>query len=138
MSTRIILDTGPLVALLVAREEHHAWAREQFAAVTPPLLTCEAVLSECLYLLAAYPPGGTAVMEMVRRGVITVPFQFNREAESVSRLLRKYHEVPASFADACLVRMSELYDDVAIMTLDSDFTVYRRHGRQAIPLRMPR
>lgn len=138
MSRHVILDTGPLVALLVAREEHHDWAREQFAAVTAPLLTCEAVLSEALYLLTPYSPGGAAVMEMVRRGVIAVPFHFGREAESVSRLLYKYRDVPASFADACLVRMSELYEEPTVMTLDNDFTVYRRHGRQPIPLCIPR
>lgn len=137
MSARVILDTGPLVALLVAREQHHDWAKRQFAVVEPPLFTCEAVLSECLYLLAPYEPGVTAVVEMLRRGVIAVPFQFSREVESVSRLLHKYRDVPASFADACLIRMSEQSTDVRIMTLDSDFTVYRRHGRQPIPLIMP-
>jgi hypothetical protein len=39
-----------------------------------------------------------------------------------------------SLADACLVRLSELRADSEVMTLDGDFTIYRRHGRQVIPL----
>jgi hypothetical protein len=42
----MIADTGPLVALLNRREQHHEWAREQFSLVRPPLWTCEVVLSE--------------------------------------------------------------------------------------------
>ncbi|HNG34544.1 MAG TPA: pilus assembly protein, partial [Blastocatellia bacterium] len=56
---------------------------------------------------------------------------------AVSKLLEKYADVPMSFADACLVRMSELYPDSAVFTLDSDFKIYRRNGRQAIPLIFP-
>jgi hypothetical protein len=42
-----------------------------------------------------------------------------------------------SLADGCLVRMSELAADGVVFTLDSDFRIYRRHGRQKIPLLMP-
>jgi len=44
---------------------------------------------------------------------------------------------PMSLADACLVRMAELYDEAAVLTLDSDFTIYRKNGRQVIPLIAP-
>lgn len=52
--------------------------------------------------------------------------------------MRRYADVPMSLADACLVRMSELSDDASVLTLDSDFRIYRRLGRQAIPLLTPR
>ncbi len=51
--------------------------------------------------------------------------------------MRRYAEVPMSLADACLVRMAELIDDAAVMTFDADFRIYRRRGRQVIPLLAP-
>jgi predicted nucleic acid-binding protein len=51
--------------------------------------------------------------------------------------MTKYADVPMSLADACLIRMTELDDSRAVMTLDGDFLVYRRHGRQVIPVMMP-
>ncbi len=51
--------------------------------------------------------------------------------------MQRYADQPMSFADACLVRMTELHPDSMLITLDGDFRVYRRHGRQAIPLATP-
>jgi predicted nucleic acid-binding protein len=56
---------------------------------------------------------------------------------AVRALFERYDNVPASLADACLVRMSELYEPCHVLTLDSDFLIYRRHGRKMIPLLMP-
>jgi predicted nucleic acid-binding protein len=58
--------------------------------------------------------------------------------DAVLRLLAKYADVPMSFADACLVRMTETLNDPVLLTTDADFRIYRRHGRQAIPCVMPR
>jgi predicted nucleic acid-binding protein len=55
----------------------------------------------------------------------------------VARLLAKYRETPMSLADACLVRMAELHAGARVFTIDSDFKIYRCHGRQAIPLIFP-
>jgi predicted nucleic acid-binding protein len=51
--------------------------------------------------------------------------------------MEKYTDVPMSFADACLVRMAEILPDPILLTTDTDFRVYRRHGRQIIPCAMP-
>lgn len=56
---------------------------------------------------------------------------------SVLRLLNKYANIPMSLADACLVRMTETLPDPVILTTDSDFRIYRRHGRQIVPCAMP-
>ena len=52
--------------------------------------------------------------------------------------MRKYGDVPMSFADACLVRMSEVVADPLLLTTDSGFRVYRRHGRLVVPCVLPR
>jgi len=59
------------------------------------------------------------------------------QVSTVRALFERYDNVPASLADACLVRMSELYDPCRVLTLERDFLIYRRHGRKVIPLLMP-
>ena len=73
-----------------------------------------------------------AVFEWLQNGAIVVPFHLSNEIPQIETLMRKYADVPMSFADACLVRMAELHDDSAILTLDTDFLIYRKHGRQRI------
>jgi predicted nucleic acid-binding protein len=133
----VLLDTGPLVSLVNRRERHHDWAAARFGELAPPLETCESVLSEACFLLRRYPGGTDAVMALVERGVVSPSFSLAKEQARVRRFLKRYHETPMSLADACLVRMSELIPDSAVMTLDADFKIYRRHGRELIPLIAP-
>jgi predicted nucleic acid-binding protein len=132
-----LLDTGPLVALLNRRDRYHDWARRELDTHRPPLLTCEPVLSEACYLLRADAKGPAAVLELVRRGALRVAFDLDQEAAAVQRLLASYADVPMDLADACLVRMAEQNPASFLLTLDTDFRIYRMHGRQVIPLRMP-
>jgi predicted nucleic acid-binding protein len=113
---------------------HHRWAVEQFGRLEAPLATCEAVLSEACSLLRAFEGGPAAVLELADRGVLELPFVLEDEVAVVKRLLTRYRNLPMSLADACLVRLSELRADSQVMTLDRHFAVYRRHGRQVIPL----
>ena len=137
MTERVILDTGPLVALLDAGDTAHAWTVRQFREITGPLLTCEPVLAEALYLVRSLRPAQEKILEWVERGVLLCPFRLSEEVARVSALWKKYSDVPISLADACLVCMSEQHDDHRLCTLDSDFTVYRKHGREPIPLIIP-
>lgn len=137
MAALVIVDTGPLVAGLRKRDRHHAWTRAQLESLPAPLATCEAVLSEAFFVLQRVRGGGARLAAMVDRGVVEVRFDFQDERESTLRLLRKYGDTPMSFADACLVRMCELHRDSRLLTLDLDFTIYRRNGRERIPLLAP-
>jgi predicted nucleic acid-binding protein len=131
----VIIDTGPLVAFLNRRDRHHVWASEQFGALAPPLLTCEAVLSEAAYLVRGLAGGPDAILEFVARGVVKPTFRLQEEVSSVKALMRRYAR---DLADACLVRMSEIHSDCVVLTIDSEFRdVYRRHGRQVIPTILP-
>lgn len=49
----------------------------------------------------------------------------------------RYKDVPMSLADASLVKMSEQYGHVRLLTTDREFQVYRRFGRSVIPLLSP-
>ena len=137
MTEKVILDTGPLVALLDAGDKAHNWTIRQFQQITGPLLTCEPVLAEAMYLLRSLRPAQEKILEWIERSVLLCPFTLADEATQVRRLWKKYADVPMSLADTCLVRMAEKFDDHAICTLDSDFTVYRKQGRKTIPLITP-
>jgi predicted nucleic acid-binding protein len=125
------------VAFLNRQDKYHSWAIAQWGQIAPPMLTCEAVLSEACFLLAQTELGNEPVLRLLQRGVLTLPFHLEDQAQAIARLLEKCRSVPISLADACLVRMSELYPPGQVFTLGSDFAVYRRHGRQVIPAIVP-
>ena len=136
--TAIIVDTGPIVALLNRRERDHVWIAKAMDTIEPPMFTCDAVLSEACFLLRDVERGSDAVLELVARGLIRTDFHLTAELEPVRALMKKFSSVPMSLADACLVRMAELEHDSRVLTLDSDFKIYRRNRRQLIPVLMPR
>jgi predicted nucleic acid-binding protein len=137
LSQAVLLDTGPLVALLDRRDRYHGWAKGQVATLPPMFHACEPVITEACFLLRTQPDGQRALMRMIQRRLIRIEFRLTQEAESVDALLRRYANVPMSLADACVVRMSEVVPDSTVFTLDGDFRIYRRHGRQLISLIMP-
>ena len=137
MIRRVLLDTGPLIAFIDQRDRNHAWVKSQFADILPPLLTCEAVLTEACYLARRASGGVPAALGLFERGVARLAFDLDEDFAQVSALVQRYANVPMSLADACLVRMSELVSNCVILTLDGDFRVYRRHRRQKIPLVIP-
>ncbi len=133
----VLADTGALVALVDRSDAWHEWAVEVFKTLRPPLLTCEAVLAEAWHLLGESGPSRNALARLHANGILHVAFDFETEAAAVWRLLHKYADTPMDFADACLVRMAELHTEPRVWTTDSDFRVYRRNGRQTIPLIFP-
>ena len=137
MKKDVILDTGPLVALLNRRDRHHRWAKDQWAEIAPPLLTCESILAEACFLVQPFAGGHMAVLEMVRRNVLDLSFRLAEETAAVSRLLKKYQDVPMSLAEGCLVRMAEQHPESVVFTLDNDFKLYRKYRRQRIPTLSP-
>ena len=135
MAASALVDAGFLVALLSRRDANHGWAAEQASRFPPPWASCEAVLSETFHLLGARGIGSVA--SLLRRGVVICSYRFSDDPDAVLKLLEKYSQVPMSFADACLVRMTEVVNDPTLLTTDADFRIYRRHGRQVIPCVLP-
>jgi predicted nucleic acid-binding protein len=135
MAASVLVDAGFLVALLVRRDRGHGWAVAQAQDLPPPWNTCEAALSEAFHLLGAN--GSPGLAEMLRRRAIKCNFHIDDHIEDILKLMRKYADVPMSFADACLVRMTEVLADPVLLTTDTDFRIYRRHSRQTIPSVIP-
>jgi uncharacterized protein len=135
--TVAIVDTGPLVAFFARTEQHHDWVAERLEELEAPLLVCEPVLAETMYLLARYPRAQDVMLELINNGALSVAFRLDEHIGALRNLLRKYQDIPMSLADACIVRMSEIYERHAVLTLDSDFLVYRKHGRAPLTLIHP-
>ena len=95
------------------------------------------MLAEACFLLQNLHGGGAAVLDLARTELIRVPLRLEDEMKAVRDLMTRYIQIPMSLADACLVRMSEQYPTSVVITLDRHFRIYRRHGRQAIPLIKP-
>ena len=135
MASSVVADAGFLVTLLGKRDRDRGWAAATAARYPPPWRTCEAVLSETFHLLEHQRQ--EALAAMLARGALIPAFSLADNLDRVLQLMEKYADVPMSLADACLVRMTELLPDPVVLTLDADFRVYRRHGRQAVPFVAP-
>jgi len=132
-----IVDTGPLVAFFDRAERHHRWVTERIEEIEAPLLVCEPVLTEVIYLLRHYARVQDALFGLLRNGALSIAFRIDEHLDALRRLLQKYRDTPMSLADACIVRMAEIHEHHAVLTLDSDFSIYRKHGRAPLALIYP-
>ena len=130
----VIADTGYLVALLKREDEHHAWAEGLASQLTPPLLTCEAVLAEAAFHLKSTDP----VLAMRRRGAVRIAFDCESHLGVLADVAARYADRHPDLADLCLIRMSELFPQHSVLTTDEAvFRVYRRNKREIIPIVCP-
>ena len=136
MRSGTLLDTGPIVAYLYSRDAYHDWAVEAFSEVQPPVITCEAVLTEACFLIERNRWPATRVLEYVLESEIRIGLQLEHEIEAIRGLMQRYANVPMSLADTCLVRMAET-TGLPICTLDHDFAIYRAGRRRALTLITP-
>ena len=136
MRSGTLLDTGPIVAYLYSRDAYHDWAVETFSEVQPPVITCEAVLTEACFLIERNRWPAMRVLEYVLESEIRIGLQLEHEIGAIRGLMQRYANVPMSLADACLVRLAEI-TDLPICTLDHDFAIYRAGRRRSLTLITP-
>jgi predicted nucleic acid-binding protein len=132
--TPVLLDTGCIVALLDRSERNHQRCVEAVEELAAPLVTCEAVIAEACWLLRELDGAADAVIENVEAGVFEVPFRLASRARAIRVLMKKYKRVPMDLADACLVDLADELDTGRILTLDSDFQIYRWRKNRAFEL----
>ena len=121
----VLLDTGVIVAFLDHSERHHQDCADCVLALERPLITCEAVIVESCYILRGLRGATEAVIENVAAGIFQLPFNLSREASALKQYLRKYRDRRIDLAGACLIRLAEEFETADILTLDTDFQVYR-------------
>ncbi|HUF48884.1 MAG TPA: PIN domain-containing protein [Vicinamibacterales bacterium] len=135
MAAHVVVDAGFLVALLSRRDAHHAWAVTAAEQFPPPWFTCESALSEAFHLLGVR--GAPALRALLERQAVQPAFVLGDDLDAVLQVMEKYEDVPASLADASIVRMTETLAEPTVLTTDADFRVYRRHGRRTVPCVLP-
>jgi predicted nucleic acid-binding protein len=128
----ILVDAGPLVALIERDEPDHERCRDALRSLTPPLVTTWPALAEAMYLLGG---GGweeqEALWRLVLRGDLEVADLPRAQLERARGLMDKYRDLPMDLADATLVAVAEARGVDRIFTLDRDFRTYRIEGRRA-------
>lgn len=126
-----ICDTGPLVGYLNRNDPYHEWAVAVMKQVTPPMLTCESVLTEAVYFLREDGLEVEPLFRLLERGAIRLQFDVASHWPRIRTLMGRYRQM--DLADASIVVMSELHARSEVYTVDrKDFTVYRRNDRQMI------
>jgi predicted nucleic acid-binding protein len=120
-----LVDAGPIVALFDADEPYHSQCVAMLETVSGPLVTCEAVLAEACYLLRNLGDASRQLLLDVRDGRYVVDYALAKRAGEIAKLLGKYADVPMSLADACLVDLAEIHQTARVLTLDTDFRIYR-------------
>jgi uncharacterized protein len=131
-----ICDTGPIVGYLNRNDPYHAWAVALMKQVPPPMLTCEAVLTEAAYFLREDRVDVEPLFQLLERGALDLRFDLAAHWPRVRWLMKRYERM--DLADASVVVMSELHPRCQILTIDrKDFSVYRRNDRQVIDFVAP-
>jgi len=133
----VLLDTGPIVALLDRSEKCHSECVEALAGIEGPLVTCESVIAEACYLMRRLAGANEAILQNVADGVFQIPIQLSQCALAIQRILKKYNDRQVDLADACLVHLATELRTGEIFTLDRDFAVYRWATNRAFQSVLP-
>jgi len=134
---RVLVDTGPLVAILSANDEHHRVCVDALHKLPGPLLSCWPVITEAAWLLRRYPRAIQRLLSSMDGGFLELLPLAGTEAASIALLMKKYEDMRPQLADAALVYLAGRERIKTIFTLDRrDFTVYRgrrRHAFEIVP-----
>ena len=131
----VLVDTGPLVALLDRSDPDHVACQETLSSLNDSMVTVWPVITEAMYMLRAYWQAQEALWEMIEIGAVEILQLGIDDVPRMKELMRKYRDLPMDLADAALVRAAERERLRRIFTLDRrDFQIYRpsRIGRFSI------
>jgi predicted nucleic acid-binding protein len=125
LAKTVFLDTGPLVALFRERDQFHQWVKIELSKDDYGFITCEAVLTETLFLTHNLPEVLDSISGMIESGMMVVRSALASNPKAVFEKINKYNDLKTSLADISLLVLYEEQKDSAIFTTDSDFLIYR-------------
>jgi predicted nucleic acid-binding protein len=126
----ILVDAGPLVALVNVDDQYHSKCIAALKTFREPIATVWPPLTEAMYLLAEQPRAQEALWEMLERGALQLLALDLGDAPRIRELMRKYANRPMDLADAAILRVAEREGIRKIFTVDRrDFSVHRLNGR---------
>jgi len=129
---RVLVDAGPLVALIDRSDPHHRECREALAGIDDPLGTVWPAFTEAMYLVRTSARAQRALWDMLGLGGVQVMTLGLDDCPRMRELMWKYRDLPMDLADAALVRVAERERVRRVFTVDRrDFEIYRpyRLGR---------
>ena len=133
MRSRILVDTGPLIAILSRRDQYHQSCVAAFQQLPPPLFPCWPVLTEAIWLLRHYPAAIERMLAGFDSGLYCLLTLDEASVPWVAKFLDRYRKIGAQAADACLMYLAERESIETILTLDrKDFSVYRLRGNRSV------
>jgi len=133
LSADVVLDTGPVVALINRADRFHSAAAIWFRDFRGRLLTTEAVITETSYVLAASPAHQTAALvwfdRALRSGLLRI--EALADLPAVAKVMERYPSRRPDFADASLVWVATVHRLHRVATVDeADFRVYRSYANK--------
>lgn len=132
---RVLVDTGPLVAILSARDSNHQRCVAELQRLRPPLLTCWPVLTEAAWLLRERPESVLKLLDSLGTALLRLLPLEESDASAIRALLKGYRELRPQLADAALLHLADREGIEALFTLDvRDFSVLRTHSKRRLRL----
>jgi uncharacterized protein len=125
----IIIDTGPIVALFDPHDTVHRQISNCIKGLTAQLVTTMPVVTEVMHLIRSSIRTQINFLEWIERGGLRIDQNLNLQVARMKTLIRKYSDMPMDFADASIVLLAEDTGIRQILTIDSDFAVYRIKGK---------
>ncbi len=123
---RVLVDTGPLVAILSRADQQHAACVEALRHLPGPLFSCWPVITEAAWLLRAFPRAVQQLLRSIEAGFLELLPLASMEAKAIAAVMKKYEDIRPQLADAALVYLAERDGIDTVFTLDRrDFSVYR-------------
>lgn len=131
----VLVDAGPLVAVLDRSDRHHGRCVEQLRSLAPPLLTVWPVVIEAMSLLGASWRAQDALWEMLIGGTVQIRPLDATDLPRMRALMHRYRLLPMDLADAALVHVAERDGIRTVFTIDRrDFSTYRLKSREKLTL----
>ncbi len=138
MSVSVLADTGPLVAIVSPRDQHHEVCIEELRKLSPPLLTCWPVITEAGWLLRHQATAMERLLGSFEAGLLRLVVLDENAVPWIANFLQRYRKIGAQVADAALVYLAEREGIETVFTLDRrDFSIFRLSRNRSLRLLPP-
>jgi predicted nucleic acid-binding protein len=132
---RVLLDTGPMVALFSEDDEHHQRCSDALTALIPPLVTCWPVVTEAAWLLRTRPMSLHQLFESFDNGLFVLLTLDATDLPAIAALMKRYEDAAIQFADAALAHLAERENIRTVFTTDRrDFSIIRLKRNRSLTL----
>ena len=135
MAERVLIDTGPIIAILSEDDEHHNRCSEALAVLAPPLFTCWPVITEAAWILRKRPDSVAKMFEGFTGGLFDLISITAADLPAIAAMMKRYESAGLQLADAALARLAERENIRTVFTTDRrDFSIIRLKRNRTLKL----